>query len=57
MDDVHWLVYELPAAPFDRRSIPSLVFESEHTMRRVRTFPAHWRDLSQPELWALSWSS
>lgn len=51
-----WLVYELPPAPFDRRSAPSLVFEAEHTVRRVRMFPTDWRKLPDEELFALSWN-
>ncbi|HEY7237206.1 MAG TPA: hypothetical protein VH539_23825 [Gemmatimonadaceae bacterium] len=51
-----WLVYELPPAPFDRRSTPSLVFEAEHTVRRVRTFPTDWRSFSDQELFELSWN-
>ena len=53
---VLWLVYELPPSPFDRRSVPSLVFESDSAMRRVRTYPADWRSLSEKALIALSWS-
>lgn len=56
VDAVSWLVYELPPMPFDRRSTPSLVFESEGAMRRVRNFPATWRMLSDAELFALSWA-
>ena len=50
-----WLVYELPALPFDRRNTPSLVFESKDVVRRVRNYPADWRTLSEDELFALSW--
>lgn len=56
VDGVPWLVYEL-AHVFDRRHAPSLVFESDHAVRRVRSYPAEWRDLSDAELWALSWRS
>ena len=56
VDNVPWLVYELPPAPFDRRSSPSLVFESEDTVRRVREYPADWRTLAEDELLALSWT-
>lgn len=52
-----WLVYELPPTQFDRRQAPSLVFESEISVRRVRNFPATWRDLSDADLFALSWSA
>ena len=56
VDAVSWLVYELPPTPFDRRTTPSLVFESEGVVRRVRDFPATWRMLSEAELFALSWA-
>ena len=52
----YWLVYELPASPLDRRTSPSLVFESDATVRRVRNYPRSWRELSDEELFALSWS-
>ena len=51
-----WLVYELPPVTLDRRSSPSLVFESETAVRRVRDFPADWRKLSDDDLFALSWT-
>lgn len=56
VEGVPWLVYELPAV-LDRRSSRSLVFESDTAVRRVRQFPPNWRDLSDDELFALSWSS
>jgi len=56
IDGVQWLVYELPARDLDRRSSPSLVFESEDTVRRVRDFPANWGSLSDGELEKVSWS-
>lgn len=55
-EGVPWLVYELPATVFDRRNSPSLVFESDGTVRRVRDYPSNWRELSNDELFALSWS-
>jgi hypothetical protein len=57
VDGASWLVYELPALPFDRRSTPSLVFENENTVHRVRNYPLDWRLLSDEELFALSWKS
>jgi len=57
VDNVRWLVYELPPTPFDRRSGRSLVFESDAAMRRVRTYPGNWRSLSDQALLALSWST
>lgn len=56
VDGALWLVYELPAMPFDRRSSPSLVFESDNAVRRVRDFPSDWRSLTNEELFALSWA-
>jgi hypothetical protein len=56
VDGMPWLVYELPPGPFDRRTSPSLVFETETTVRRVRSYPPGWRDLSDADLFALSWS-
>lgn len=50
-----WRVYEL-APTFDRRH-PSLVFESDTSIRRVRSYPADWRTLSDDELFALSWNA
>jgi hypothetical protein len=55
VDRVRWLVYELPPPPLDRRSTPSLVFESEGTVRRIRNYPADWRTLGDEALFALSW--
>ena len=43
---VGWLVYELPPPVLDRRSTPSLVFENEFAIRRVRNFPVDWRILT-----------
>ena len=43
-----WLVYELLTA-YDRRGA-SLVFESENVVRRVRDFPANWRELQDADL-------
>lgn len=50
-----WRVYEL-APTFDRRH-PSLVFESDTSIRRVRSYPADWRTLSDDELFTLSWNA
>ena len=57
IDGVPWLVYEFPLSAYDRRHGPSLVFESELAVRRVRTYPSAWRQLSDTDLWALSWTS
>ena len=55
-EEAHWLVYELPASTLDRRSAPTLVFESEYLMRRLRNYPSDWRELPDDELLAVSWS-
>jgi hypothetical protein len=57
VEGVPWLVYELPPMVFDRRNSPSLVFETDGTVRRVRDYPPNWRELSDDELFALSWSA
>jgi len=57
IEAVPWLVYELPPTVYDRRNSPSLVFESEGVVRRVRAYPEHWRDLSDDDLFALSWGA
>ena len=54
-EGVLWLIYELPPPSFDRRGSPSLVFESDMTVRRVRNYPADWRQLSDEALLSLSW--
>ena len=53
--DAEWRVYE-QASVYDRRGHPDLVFESDDVIRRVREFPANWRDLSDAELLAISWN-
>ena len=55
VDRVRWLVYELAPPTLDRRSTPSLVFESEGTVRRIRNYPADWRSLDDAALFSLSW--
>ena len=56
VNDVRWLVYE-HAPLLDRRRGLTLVFESDEVMRRVRSFPANWRELSDQQLYALSWAT
>jgi hypothetical protein len=51
-----WFVGERLARTSDIRRTLHLVFESDGIIRRVRTFPADWRDLSDDELWKLSWA-
>lgn len=50
-----WRVFELVAA-YDRRG-PSLVFETDGVMRRVRAYPPDWRTLPDRDLLALSENS
>ena len=35
---------------------PSLIFESDRIVRRVRNYPTNWEQLSDEDLIALSWS-
>lgn len=50
-----WVVRELPApAGAVVRCAPSLVFETEGLIRRVRSYPPDWSDLPPAELEALS---
>jgi hypothetical protein len=48
-----WCVYELPPQMYDRRRGPSLVFQQEGAVRRVRDYPADWRALDDGSLLAL----
>ena len=53
-DGLRWTVREVSAPPFDRRGGTHLVFDGELVMRRLRSFPAEWYDLSDDALYALS---
>ena len=50
-----WRVYELECGQYDRRAGPSLIFESDGVLRRVRDYPSDWRELSDAELMQVSW--
>jgi hypothetical protein len=50
-----WIVQEIRDWGYDRRASSSLVFTSEDAMRRIRTYPASWIELSNVELIALSY--
>jgi hypothetical protein len=50
-----WTVRERAAPTYDRRASPDLIFDSAGAVRRVRDYPADWFDLSDEELYALSW--
>jgi hypothetical protein len=49
-----WCVREIPAPAYDRRQSTVLVFDTVGLARRMRSFPANWRDLSDEELLSLS---
>lgn len=57
IDHEEWRIYELAPGVFDRRGSNTLIFESDGVMRRVRNYPADWRDLSDSELLSLSWTA
>jgi hypothetical protein len=48
---------EPPVSPGPAAAQPprALLFVSALGFRRVRAFPANWRELSPDELWTLSW--
>lgn len=54
-DGTRWQVYEQEFSDYDRRRGASLIFAAESAVRRVRDYPANWRELSDAELTALSW--
>lgn len=47
-DGVLWFVYEFVQS-LDRRQSPSLIFESESTVRRIRNYPADWQSHSRAQ--------
>lgn len=53
VDGVAWSV-RTAVNPYDRRTRPDLIFESDATVRRVRNYPSNWRELSDEALFALS---
>lgn len=53
-DDGRWWRVREFVSSFDRRARPSLVFETDDMMRRVREYPAGWMSLSDGELLALT---
>jgi hypothetical protein len=56
VDGARWLVRESTSA-YDRRARASLVFESDSVMRRVRNYPSNWTELSDEELFLVSWNA
>ena len=53
-DGTFWSVHEIRDDKFGLEY--SLIFVSDDGFRRVRAYPAHWRDLDSNALWELSWS-
>jgi hypothetical protein len=49
-----WTVREVVAPEYDRRAGTNLIFEAIDVVRRVRSFPENWRELSDAELAELS---
>jgi hypothetical protein len=56
VDGVRWIVYE-HAIVYDRRATVTLLFECPERVRRVRTFPADWRRLSDEALFSTGQSA
>ena len=54
-DGIRWQVYEQAFSDYDRRRGTSLIFATEAAVRRVRSYPPNWHELSDVELTALSW--
>ena len=54
-DGARWVVYEQRLTEYDRRSGPSLIFNSDFAVRRVRNYPENWMELSEAALLELSW--
>jgi hypothetical protein len=50
-----WRVSEQSVSEYDRRRGSSLIFENEIAVRRVRSYPEDWAELSDAELTKLSW--
>lgn len=49
-----WRVRETPPPSYDRRQRPSLIFDCDSVIRRVRDYPKNWYELSNEDLFALS---
>ena len=50
-----WVVCELSVSDPPHYG-PALLFFSDGIGRRVRQYPANWRELSDEELYAISWN-
>jgi hypothetical protein len=53
-DGREWMVREMPPPVYDRRRGPSLVFSADDVWRRVRNYPANWRERTDAELYEIS---
>lgn len=49
-----WRIREMAAPSYDRRQRPSLIFDCDTVIRRVRDYPTDWYELSDDDLFALS---
>lgn len=54
-EGTRWQVHEMPFSNYDRRRGLSLIFWSEGAVRRVRSYPDDWHELSDRDLALLSW--
>ena len=55
-DGMSWSVREYAAdSPIANGGGACLIFECDGVVRRVRTYPAHWRELGPRALLRLSW--
>lgn len=53
---IRWTVREYPNdSTVDEPIVPCLIFGCDSAVRRVREFPANWRELRSNELLELSW--
>ncbi|HEY9228285.1 MAG TPA: hypothetical protein VIP11_16635 [Gemmatimonadaceae bacterium] len=53
-DGRQWVVREVPPLYVDGKDGGSLVFSSDHVMRRVRNYPLDWFDKPDAELISVS---
>jgi hypothetical protein len=49
-----WTVFEVRDSGYDRRGSLTLIFISDGIMRRVRSYPENWPELSDAELMLIS---
>ena len=54
-DFSRWSVTEIAGNVLARPGQRCLIFASAEAVRRVWTYPVHWRDMTDIELEALSW--